>query len=129
MICSLRRIGAVARDRRGHPRYAADHIYTRGVGTTVHAGVIRFASSGDRTGGGAGGAPPHELFLDERDELPYKVEVWDDAKTAVDQTLAVTASPSIGYAAYYAATREFPNRYITLRHRTSIISRWNGPPH
>lgn len=103
--------------------------HTRGVGTTVHASVFRFASSGGQAGGGPGGAPPHELFPEERDELPYKVEVWDDAKVSVEQTLAVTASPSIGYAAYYAATREFPNRYITLRHKSSIISRWNGPPH
>jgi hypothetical protein len=41
----------------------------------------------------------------------------------------VTASPSIGYAAYYAATREHPNRQITLRHKNSIISRWPGPGH
>jgi hypothetical protein len=43
--------------------------------------------------------------------------------------LAVTASGSIGYAAFYGATRELPDRYITLRHKTSIISRWNGPRH
>jgi hypothetical protein len=89
----------------------------------VHASVYRFASSDDRAGGGPGGAPPHGLLPGERDELPYKVEVWNDAKASVEQTLAVTASPSIGYAAYYAATREFPNRYITLRHKSSVISR------
>jgi len=43
--------------------------------------------------------------------------------------LAVTANGSIGYAAYYAATREFPDRYVTLRHKNSIVSRWNGPRH
>jgi len=47
----------------------------------------------------------------------------------VEQVLAVTANGSIGYAAYFAATREFPHRYITLRHKTGIISRWNGPGH
>jgi hypothetical protein len=55
--------------------------------------------------------------------------LWNAAKTAVEQVLAVTASGSIGYAAFYGATREFPDRYITLRHKTSIISRWNGPRH
>jgi hypothetical protein len=63
-----------------------------------------------------------------REDLPYKVELWDAAGKTVDQVLAVTASASIGYAAYYAATREYPDRYITLRHRNSIVSRWNGPP-
>jgi hypothetical protein len=43
--------------------------------------------------------------------------------------LAVTASGGIGYAAFYAATRELPQRYITLRHKQRIVSRWNGPGH
>ena len=63
------------------------------------------------------------------EELPYKVELWNPSGTSVDLVLAVTVSPSIGYAAYYAATREHPNRQITLRHKNSIISRWPGPGH
>jgi hypothetical protein len=64
-----------------------------------------------------------------REDLPYKVELWDEAKQGVEQVLAITASGSIGYAAFYAATREYPQRYITLRHKNSIISRWNAPGH
>ena len=64
-----------------------------------------------------------------REDLPYRVELWDPSKRPVDQVLAVTASGSIGYAAFYGATREYPDRYITLRHKNSIISRWNGPTH
>ena len=64
-----------------------------------------------------------------RDELPYKVELWDSAKASVEQVLAVTANGSIGYAAYYAAAREYPDRYVTLRHRNSIVSRSNPPQH
>jgi hypothetical protein len=65
----------------------------------------------------------------EREDLPYKVEIWDDAGASVEQVVAVTASASIGYAAYYAATREFPDRRITLRHKNSVVARWNGPKH
>ena len=61
------------------------------------------------------------------EDLPYRVELWDAAKQFVEQVLAVTAHGSIGYAAYYAATREYPDRYVTLRHKSSIVSRWNGP--
>ena len=64
-----------------------------------------------------------------REDLPYKVELWNEAKESVEQVLAVTASGSIGYAAFYAATREFPQRYVTLRHKNRIVSRWNGPTH
>ena len=60
------------------------------------------------------------------EDLPYKVELWDAHGRTVEVVLAVTASPSIGYAAYFAATREYPERHITLRHKNSIVSRWAG---
>jgi hypothetical protein len=89
---------------------------------------LRFSS-----GEGPGSDPPQPARSDrqtaEREDLPYKVELWDEAGHSVEQVLAVTASGSIGYAAYYAATREYPSRYITLRHKNSIVSRWNGPTH
>ena len=72
---------------------------------------------------------PFEGLPTPREDLPYRVELWDAAKQSVEQVLAVTASASIGYAAYYAATREHPDRYITLRHKGGIVSRWNGPDH
>lgn len=64
-----------------------------------------------------------------RDDLPYVVELWDEAKTSVEQVLAVTAHGSIGYAAYYAATREYPDRYVTLRHKNRTVARSNSPQH
>ena len=72
---------------------------------------------------------PADIPLASHEDLPFQVELWDDAKRGVEQVLAVTINASIGYAAYFAATREFPDRYITLRHREGIISRWNGPDH
>jgi hypothetical protein len=61
------------------------------------------------------------------EELHYVVEVWDDKGSVVEQTLAITANGSIGYAAYYEATREFPARYVTLRHKNRVVARWNAP--
>uniref|UniRef100_Q11KI8 Uncharacterized protein n=2 Tax=Phyllobacteriaceae TaxID=69277 RepID=Q11KI8_CHESB len=87
-----------------------------------------FSSDGDEQDGSKDPvAPDHDAA--EREDLPYRVELWDAAKQAVVQVLAVTANASIGYAAYFAATREHPDRYITLRHKNSIVSRWNGPAH
>ena len=64
-----------------------------------------------------------------REDLPYRVELWDEAKETIELVLAVTANGSIGYAAYYAATREYPQRYVTLRHKNRTVARWNGPEH
>jgi hypothetical protein len=47
----------------------------------------------------------------------------------VEQVLAITANASIGYSAFYAAARDYFDRYITLRHKNTIVNRWNGPAH
>jgi hypothetical protein len=73
------------------------------------------------------GPTPFDRASAGREDLPYKVEVWDENKLIVEQVLAVTSNTSIGFAAYYAATREYPGRYITLRHKNSVIARWNPP--
>lgn len=86
----------------------------------------RFAPDNDPEDGGREPVP-HEFGSVENEDLPYKVELWTAVKHSVERVLAVTANASIGYAAYYAATREHPDRYVTLRHKNSIVSRWNGP--
>jgi hypothetical protein len=87
---------------------------------------LHLASGGDPENGPRN-VPRFDRSKSAREDLPYRVELWDDSKQRVEQVLAVTAHSSIGYAAYYAATREYPDRYITLRHKNSIVTRWNGP--
>jgi hypothetical protein len=103
------------------------HGGSRRVRSPLAAGLLyrlRPEEDYDEHGSGASSTGPDPI---EREDLPYKVELWNAGKNSVEQVLAVTASGSIGYAAFYGATREYPDRYITLRHKTSIISRWNGP--
>ena len=90
--------------------------------------LYRLAPAGGRDDAGSGD-PSLGPGPSEREDLPYRVELWDEAHASVEAVLAVTASGSIGYAAYYAATREYPHRYITLRHMTSMLSRWDGRGH
>ena len=63
------------------------------------------------------------------EDLPYKVELWDEAGKTATRVLAVTSSASIGYAAYYAATREYPDHQVTLRHKNRIVARSHQPQH
>jgi hypothetical protein len=94
----------------------------------LHPRVHRFSS----IGGGDDDSPgpvPFQPSSIPHDDLPYRVELWDQARTSVEQVLAVASKGAIGYAAYYAATREHPHRYVTLRHNNRIVSRWNGPAH
>jgi hypothetical protein len=96
--------------------------------TSVSGSLLRLAPPGDREDGVPRGIPSRPAPTD-REDLPYKIEIWNESGAAVEQVVAVTASASIGYAAYYAATREYPDRHITLRHKNSVVARWSGPQH
>jgi hypothetical protein len=99
-----------------------------GLVVQLHPTLRRFSS----VGGGDDDAPdpvPFQPSSMPREDLPYRVELWDQTRSSVEQVLAVASNGAIGYAAYYAATREHPQRYITLRHNNRIVSRWNGPTH
>ena len=96
--------------------------------TSVDSGLLRLAPPGDREDDMPRRAPARPVPVD-REDLPYKVEIWNETGAAVEQIVAVTANASIGYAAYYAATREYPDRHITLRHKNSVVARWSGPQH
>jgi hypothetical protein len=79
-------------------------------------------------GSGRDNNPPNDAPIDRRDpykDLIYRVELWNATGSAVDRLLALARHPSIGYAAYFATTREFPERLITLRGPSGIMSRWN----
>jgi len=95
----------------------------------THFYPFGLASGGDPDGSSRKSPAPSDQSPAEGEDLPYKVELWDLAKKSVEQVLAVTASGSIGFAAYYAATREFPDRYLTLRHKNSTVATSNGPQH
>jgi hypothetical protein len=60
-------------------------------------------------------------------QMPYMIELWNEQKSAVQTTLAAASSGSIGYAAFYAAAKEYPDRYITLRCNDAILSQFNVP--
>jgi hypothetical protein len=96
--------------------------------TAADAGLFRLQPPGDREDGRPRGATSRPVPV-EREDLPYKIEIWNESGTSVEQVVAVTANASIGYAAYYAATREYPDRHITLRHKNSVVARWSGPKH
>src|ERR1700745_612248 len=94
----------------------------------VGGALVRLAPPGDREDGLPRGIPSRPVPAD-REDLPYKVEIWNETGASVEHIVAVTANASIGYAAYYAATREYPDRHITLRHKSSVVARWSGPKH
>ncbi len=95
------------------------------MAVVISRGMTRFSSSDD-SDDPQSGQYPFRPAAASRDELPFKVELWDDARQNVEMLLAIAAHGAIAYAAFYAAAREHPHRYITLRHNNKILSRWSG---
>jgi hypothetical protein len=102
--------------------------YSTAMNSSGAVGYYRVAPNEDSDGGRQDGTR-FEPVSGKREDLPYKVELWDEQKVGVERVLAIATSGSIGYAAYYAAVQEYPDRYITLRHENQIVSRWNAPSH
>ena len=97
----------------------------RSAAVSVLRAVTRF-SSFDEEDDARRGRRPSQLKPAARDELPFRVELWDDARQNVETVLAIAAHGTIAYAAFYSAAKEYPHRYITLRHDNKILSRWSG---
>ena len=101
-------------------------VFEVGADRELYAQGHSLKPSDEPGGRGPGSLPFRDPANSPGEELAYQVEIWDKAEGVVEQVLAVTASASIGYAAFYAATREFPERVILLRHRSQVLSRWSG---
>jgi len=95
----------------------------------MHASALRVMAPGGEGGRRAVRAPARAEKRNPGDEFAYKVELWNEEKQAVEQVLAVATSAAIAHAAFYAAAREFGDRYVTLKHKDAIVNRWNGPAH
>lgn len=87
---------------------------------------VRLAAGSDPVDGRRS-SPDNVRAIPQSDDLPYRIELWDMEKRTVETVLAVTARSSIGYAAYYAAVKEYPDRFVTLRHKNRTIARSNEP--
>ena len=51
------------------------------------------------------------------DDLPYRVEVWDDKDTRIEEIIALTSDYATAKGAYEAAVKRRPGRFITLREK------------
>lgn len=95
----------------------------------MFSSVHRLQGSDDPSNGEGAGGLPGLPASDSNEDLPYRVELWQQDRHGVEIVLAVTASASIGYAAFYAASREYPERLVSLRHKGRFISRWDPLAH
>ena len=51
-------------------------------------------------------------------DLPYSVELWDDADSHVEELIALTGDYRVARAAYEEAVKRRPGRIVTLGQKT-----------
>jgi hypothetical protein len=56
------------------------------------------------------------------ESLPYSIDLWDADRTSVERVLARAFNAELARAIFKAARSEHPDRRLTLRRGTHVIS-------
>jgi hypothetical protein len=57
------------------------------------------------------------------DDLPFRVELWDDKDSHIEEIIALTSDYATAKGAYEAAVKRRPGGFITLRHGARVIQK------
>ena len=55
------------------------------------------------------------------DDLPFRIELWDDADQSVEELIALVADFATAQTAYNDAVKRRPGKLITLRQKARLI--------
>jgi hypothetical protein len=58
----------------------------------------------------------------QHDQLPYRIELYGDAKDAPERVLAMALDANLARAIFRAAQKEYPDRRITLRRGSRTVA-------
>jgi hypothetical protein len=63
-----------------------------------------------------------EMAMGRPYDLPYSVELWDDADSHVEELIALTGDYRVARAAFDEAVKRRPGRIITLRQKARLLA-------
>jgi hypothetical protein len=55
------------------------------------------------------------------DDLPFRIELWDDADTRIEDLIALAGDYASACAAFDEAVKRRPGKLITLRQKARVI--------
>lgn len=65
---------------------------------------------------------PMAIMVGQEHELSFRIEVWDDADSHVDELVALVGDHGVAIAAFTETARRRPGRIVTLRQRARILA-------
>ena len=57
----------------------------------------------------------------EEHDLPFKIELWDDADRRVEEVIALASDFASACGAYEQAVKRRPGKLVTLRQKARVI--------
>jgi hypothetical protein len=57
------------------------------------------------------------------DDLPFRIELWDDADRHIEEVIALASDFSTASSAYEEAVKRRPGKLITLRQKARVIKK------
>ena len=64
----------------------------------------------------------YRVVASEAQELPYRIELWDDHGTHVEELIALVADHAVARAAFVEAVRRRPGKIIVLRQKSRVLA-------
>lgn len=61
-------------------------------------------------------------MANQEQELPYRLEMWDDHDAQVEELIALLADHAAACAAFAAAVKRRPGRVIVLRQKSRVLA-------
>jgi hypothetical protein len=59
--------------------------------------------------------------VSEAQELPYRIELWDDHDTHVEELIALLADHAVARSAFAEAVRRRPGKIVILRQKRECL--------
>jgi hypothetical protein len=63
------------------------------------------------------------LSMDLTDDFTYRIDLWDDADTRIEEVIALVSDFYIASSAYEEAVKRRPGKRITLRQKARVIKK------
>jgi hypothetical protein len=61
-------------------------------------------------------------MVDQEQELPYRLEMWDDSDTRIEELIALVGDDAVARSAFVEAVRRRPGKVIILRQKSRVLA-------
>ena len=66
---------------------------------------------------------PDETMGGREEDLPFRIELWDDADRHIEEVIALASDFASACGAYEEAVKRRPGKLITLRQKAPVIKK------